>query len=285
MDGLATRDNAILLQGSPISHLPTSNIFAYATHFEAQPLGLEWVDDKTCVLVFDSKTAARTAFHTLQKSVAEEPSAEDGTITAKPIPTTIWPAEYRISKTLGKSDGLKGTLRMRRARVEDVKKKGARNQSEFYKKYGQDAGKSFEDGPRPAKKRRDDGDGSQATERARLDAELDRFLADDEDTPPAEPPSRMRSDYIGDSGKTLLERTEGGLASRLIAPLPRRGREKRDEVHRLWDRGKNEEGYQDNIKPRSRRARSTEGRRAKQPRSRATAADLDAELDAFLQEK
>lgn len=239
------------------------------------------------MLVFESKAAARSAFRTLQKSVAEEPSAGDGTITAKAIPITIWPAEYRISQTLGKGDGLKGILRMRWARAEDVKKKGARNQSQFYKKYGQDAGKSFEDGPRPAKKRRDDGDGSRATERARLDEELDRFLADDdeEDAPPAEPVSRMRSDYIGDSGKTLLERTEGGLASRLTAPLPRRSRGRRDGDHRLWDRGKDEQGYQDAIEPRSRRPRSRERRQTRQPRTRATAADLDAELDAFLQEK
>ena len=80
------RDNAIFLQGSPISHLPTSNILAYATHFDARILGLEWVDDRTCVLVFESKADARSAFRLLQKSLAEEPSFDDSTVTANPSP-------------------------------------------------------------------------------------------------------------------------------------------------------------------------------------------------------
>ncbi|KAI0356715.1 hypothetical protein OH77DRAFT_1423684 [Trametes cingulata] len=282
------RDNAILLQGTPISHLPTSNIFAYATHFDAHPLGLEWIDDRTCVLVFETKTAARAAFRTLQKSVAEEPSLEDGSVTAKPIPVTIWPAEDRISATLGKGDGLKGILRMRWARVDDVKKKGAKSESEFYKKYGEDAGKSFEDGPRPMKKRRGDSGESDALKRAQLDEELDKFLAEDEDAPPPSPPSKMRSDYIGKRGKTLLERTEGGLASRITAPLPRRARSRREGESRPWDRGKDEEGYQEHFEPRSRsrrdpRSRNTRERRSARPR--ATQEELDAELDAFLNDK
>ena len=148
------RENAILLHGSPISHLPTSNIFAYATHFDAHPLGLEWVDDTTCVLVFDSKTDARSAFRFLQKSLAEEPAFDDNSVTAKPIPTPIWPAEDRINAALDKSEGLKGILRMRWARADDVKKKGAKKQSEFYRKYGHNAGKTFEEGPPPPKRRR-----------------------------------------------------------------------------------------------------------------------------------
>ncbi|KAI9001142.1 hypothetical protein BD414DRAFT_473750 [Trametes punicea] len=283
------RENAILIHGSPISHLPTSNIFAYATHFDAKPLGLEWIDDTTCVLVFETKTAARAAYRALQKSVAEEPSLDDGSVTAKPIPITIWPAEDRISATLGKGEGLKGILRMRWARVEDVKKKGAKNESQFYKKYGQNAGKTFEEGPRPMKKRRGEGTESDALERARLDAELDHFLAEDEDedAAPPSPPSKMRSDYIGKSGKTLLERTEGGLASRIMAPLPRRARSRRDGERRPWDKGKDEEGYQDRLEPRSRREHGsrerTRGRRT--PRPKVTQEDLDAELDAFLNEK
>ncbi|KAI0771498.1 hypothetical protein BD413DRAFT_492814 [Trametes elegans] len=284
------RDNAILLHGSPISHLPTSNIFAYATSFDAHPLGLEWIDDTTCVLVFETKGAARTAFRALQKSVAEEPSLDDGSITAKPIPVNVWPAEDRINATLGQGEGLKGILRMRWARAEDVKKKGARDQSEFYRKYGQNAGKGLEEGPRSMKRRRGDPEqeAQEALERAELDAELDRFLAEDEDKPPPPPPpSKMRSDYIGKSKKTLLERTEGGLASRLIAPLPRRARTRRDGDHRPWDKGKEEEGYEEKFEPRSRREPSGKDarRERRQPRPKVTEEDLDAELDAFLNEK
>ncbi|EJF63024.1 hypothetical protein DICSQDRAFT_146002 [Dichomitus squalens LYAD-421 SS1] len=287
------RDNAILLHGTPISHLPTSNIFAYATHFDAHPLGLEWVDDTTCVLVFDSKSDARTAFRALQKSLAEEPALDDGTVTAKPIPMPIWPAEDRINATLGKGEGLKGILRMRWARLEDVKKKGAKKDSEFYRKYGLNAGKTFEEGPPPPKRRRPQDPDSDAAARAQLDEELDSFLAEGEDAPPPSPPSKMRSDYIGKDGKTLLERTSairahpGTLESRLIAALPRRARSGRDGEGRSWDEGKL--GLHGRLSEpgsgggRDSRDRSSRGRRP--PRPRATQEDLDAELDAFLAAK
>ena len=291
------RENAILLHGSPISHLPTSNIFAYATHFDAHPLGLEWVDDTTCVLVFDSKTDARSAFRFLQKSLAEEPAFDDNSVTAKPIPTPIWPAEDRINAALDKSEGLKGILRMRWARADDVKKKGAKKQSEFYRKYGHNAGKTFEEGPPPPKRRRPQESITHSVTRAQLDEELDSFLAEDDDAPTPSPPSKMRSDYIGTDGRTLLERTsairahpdEGSLASRLTAPRPRRGRIRGGEdgpwegegTLGLHDR-LSEPGLRDSRHGRDNRDR-TRGRRP--PRQRATQEDLDAELDAFLAEK
>ena len=289
------RENAILLHGSPISHLPTSNIFAYATHFDAHPLGLEWIDDTTCVLVFESKADARTAFRTLQKSLAEEPSLEDSTVTAKPIPIAIWPAEDRINATLGKSEGLKGILRMRWARVDDVKKRGAKKESEFYKKYGQNAGKTFEEGPPPVKRRRPEGTVSEAAERAKLDEELDNFLAEDDDARPPSPPSKMRSDYIGGDGRTLLERTSAirahptTLASRIMAELPRRAtRSRGDGGGRTWDDGKFPIDPDDRLterRSRGGRAGRDRARGKRSPRPRATQEDLDAELDAFLNAK
>jgi hypothetical protein len=42
------RANALLLHGTPVSSLPTARIFAYATHFDARPVALEWVNDDTC---------------------------------------------------------------------------------------------------------------------------------------------------------------------------------------------------------------------------------------------
>ncbi|KAM5532402.1 hypothetical protein V8D89_013896 [Ganoderma adspersum] len=278
------RENAILLHGSPISHLPTSNIFAYATHFDAHPLGLEWVDDTTCVLVFDSKTDARSAFRFLQKSLAEEPAFDDNSVTAKPIPTPIWPAEDRINAALDKSEGLKGILRMRWARADDVKKKGAKKQSEFYRKYGHNAGKTFEEGPPPPKRRRPQESITDSVTRAQLDEELDSFLAEDDDAPPPSPP-------------TLLERTsairahpdENSLASRLTAPLPRRARIRGGEDGPWEGEGKpglhdrlSEPGSRDSRHGRDNRDR-TRGRRP--PRQRATQEDLDAELDAFLAAK
>ncbi|OCH95853.1 hypothetical protein OBBRIDRAFT_787699 [Obba rivulosa] len=275
------RTNAILLRGTPIAHLPTSNIFAYATHFDAHPMALEWIDDTTCILVFSSKTSARAAFWHLAKSAAEEPSAEDGSITAKPIPIAIWPPEDRINKSLGKGEGLKGPIRMRWATHEDVKQKGARNMSEFYKKYGSKAGKESttgglgpEDARSQKKSRRDVDD---VPRKEQLDDELDAFLA--EDAPPPSPPSKMRSDYISSGGKTLSERMSSirahpsTLSSRNIAELPRRARSPRV--------GGPREGGGRSLTDRLGEQR--EPRRTARPKK--TQEDLDAELDAFLNER
>lgn len=106
------RQNAILLHGSPISSLPTSNIFAYSSHFDAHPIGLEWIDDTTCILVFESKAFAVAAYRRLHKS-AEEEVDTDGFVTSKPIPVTLWTPEQRINNSLGKGEGLRGIIKMR----------------------------------------------------------------------------------------------------------------------------------------------------------------------------
>ena len=104
-------------------------------------MALEWIDDTTCILVFSSQAAARSAYRILTKSIAEEPSVEDSSIIARPIPVTLWPPEDRINKSLGKSEGLKGVICMQWDMWQDVKKRGAKGESEFYKKYGEKAGK------------------------------------------------------------------------------------------------------------------------------------------------
>ncbi|KAG5645258.1 hypothetical protein DXG03_006560 [Asterophora parasitica] len=233
------RPNALLLQGPPISHLPTARLFSYAKNFDVEPLALEWVDDTTCVLVFETRASARTAHRYLRKSVAED-ADENGFLTAKPIPIALWPPEERINTSLGKGEGLKGTIMMRWALLDDVKKKGARQQSAFYKKHGSLAGKEVYggEGP-PAAKRRRGGSASRdgvqdLLRKEQLDDELDQFLReDDEPVTPPSPPSKMRSDYLINDGRTLLERTSSirahpeaerpSLADRLTAPLPRRG--------------------------------------------------------------
>lgn len=266
------RDNAILLHGTPISHLPTDNIFAYATHFDAHPIGLEWIDDTTCILVFPSKSAARAGFRVLTKSYSEEPS-DEGFITSKPIPLHVWPAKERLNNTLGMGEGLKGTIKMRWALTSDVKKRGANKESEFYKKYGRGAGKNEEDLWSNKRQRVDPGEGA-ADVKARLDEELDAFLAegDEENTGPSSPPSKMHADYVDTSAKrSLLERTSTSLESRLMNPLPRRARR--------GDRHDTEDGYAGSE---SRRTRSRGGRGRRNERPKLTQEDLDAELDAFL---
>ncbi|KIP09862.1 hypothetical protein PHLGIDRAFT_18501 [Phlebiopsis gigantea 11061_1 CR5-6] len=272
------RDNAILLHGSPISNLPTDNIFAYTTHFDAHPIGLEWIDDTTCILVFPSKGAARTAFRVLTKSYAEDPS-EEGFITSKPIPVALWPPEERINRSLGKGEGLKGTIKMRWALTSDVKKKGANKDSQFYKKHGRGAGKGEEENFPTKKRRIEDDRAGEAQERSRLDDELDAFLAEgEEDARPPSPPSKMRADYIDGTRrhkpKSLLERTSTSLQSRLAAPIPRRAR-RGDPVDSLSNRL--------GDAPTRSRGRGTEGGRGRRnERTKVTQEDLDAELDAFI---
>jgi len=294
---LSYRPNALLFHGPPISHLPTARLFAYATHFDAKPLGLEWIDDNTAVFVFDSRSAARTAQRNLQKSAGEEPD-EDSFVTAKPIPITLWPPEQRINATLGKGEGLKGVIRMRWAKGGDVKKRGAKKESDFYKKYGNTAGKEI-GGARvqgPPKRRRMEGDDDDLLSSAQqLDDDLDAFLAEEEeeeeekeDEVPASPPSKMYSDYISNDGKTLLERTSlirahpTDLASRLTVPLPRRARARgREKVSALGARlSSRDDRVNSKDAPPDNKGRGRRGERPKKSQQ-----DLDDELEAFLNER
>ncbi|THV00577.1 hypothetical protein K435DRAFT_657011 [Dendrothele bispora CBS 962.96] len=289
--------NALFLTGTPVSHLPTARIFAYATHFEARPLGLEWVDDTTCVLVFDSTAAARAGLERLCRSSEEEVDME-GCVTAKSIPVTLWPPEERINKSLGKGEGLKGELRIRWARHDDVKKKGAKKNSEFYRKHGNMAGKETVNGrdlPNAMKRRRVNDDWKT---KERLDDDLDQIRADAEqlDEEPADtpsPPSKMRSDYIAADGRTLLERTsnirlhsdqEPDLVSRITASLPRRARHGNLE-DRLWSDRRlvvTENPRRRNDNGRNSRDGSGRNSRAGRERPQKTRQELDDELDAFL---
>jgi hypothetical protein len=291
---ISYRGNALLFHGSPISHLPTARLFAYATHFDAHPMGLEWVDDNTAVFVFASRTSARSAYKSLQKSF-EEDADEEGFVTAKSIPIALWPPEERINQSLGKGEGLKGTIRMRWAKNDDVKKKGAKKDSEFYRKHGSNAGKEKYNESREGSQKRRKGDPTE--QKTRLDDDLDEFLAGDyseETTPrPPSPPSKMRSDYIATDGRTLLERTSiirahpELLVSRLSAASPRR----RKEGRRLAERnGARERVQHDEVADSGRRRRNGSegkekgwGRREAQPLK--SQKELDDELDAFLNER
>ena len=53
------RLDALHIEGLPITQLSTSRLFAYITHFGAQPLGLEWIDDQRCKIIFPNEEAAR----------------------------------------------------------------------------------------------------------------------------------------------------------------------------------------------------------------------------------
>ncbi|KAF8663577.1 hypothetical protein AX16_000921 [Volvariella volvacea WC 439] len=318
------RSNAILLHGTPISHLPTSRLFAYATHFDAHPLGLEWIDDNTCIFVFQSRSSARSAYRALSKTFGEAPDPEEF-VVAKPIPVAYWPPELRIkSSLLDQNEGLKGVLKMRWAKMDDVKKKGARKESNFYKKHGNTAGKETVEGRTdlPTKRRRREGDDGrmaidEAEERARLDEDLDRFLAqedniDDDATAyantngnepeqPASPPSKMRSDYIAADGRTMLEYPPGAepltdLGARLTAPLPRRRHGRNSNFDSVGEgrgggrvRDRDADRRRDRERPRGGHRNGNVGGPGAggtryQPKKK-TQQELDDELDAFLNER
>ncbi|KAJ8483244.1 hypothetical protein ONZ45_g14665 [Pleurotus djamor] len=299
------RSNALLLHGTPIGSLPTARLFAYATHFDTQPLAMEWIDDTTCVLVFASSKTARTAHRYLQKSPTETED-DDGFVTAKPVPVAVWAPEERINITLGKAEGLKGAIRMRWARHEDVKKKGAKKQSQFYRKHGEGAGKSLngmkteEDREKDAKRRRretrhsDEEPYDEASERAKLDDDLDRFLAADSDQEDADmqdtSSSKMRSDHIASDGRTLLDRTSNmrllpdTLASRITAPSRRRREDRMmgwesEKADLEWGRHREHSDPHFGGPQRRGRGRPRRSRERRQPKSQQ---ELDDELDAFL---
>jgi hypothetical protein len=282
------RPNALLFRGTPISHLPTDGIFAFATHFKARPLGLEWVDDTTCVLLFESSSEAGEAYQLLQKT---PDSALDGDdfVLARNIPMALWPPEDRINASLGKGEGLRGTIRMRWARTDDVKKRGARKESEFYKKRGIDTGNEpghaqtdLDDhvGGDDGRKRRRKDDGTFVPTRAELDDELDAFLREES---PDEPPksSKMRSDHIDDrSGKSLLERTSymrahpAKLSDRIAIESQRRSRSGQDDRHTPETHSRSRSGRADRERGRQRESRQVKSQQ-----------ELDDELDAFLNER
>lgn len=268
--------------------MPTKLIFEYATHFDAKPLGLEWIDDTTCVLLFASAAAAKAAFSLLQRT-SSELHDERGFVLAKSIPMAFWPPKQRIDASLGMGEGLKGSLFLRWAEVADVKQRGARSRSEFYRKHGMD-------GQPGGEVRKEDAQEAKRRRREELDDELDAFLREespDERSRSASPPSKMRADYIDrkGKGKSLLERTslmrgyfmddenvdswKKGLDSQITSPKSLIGRSHRlpgDGIRGPGRRGAwNEDGDGE--------VRTRHGRPKKSQQ------ELDEELDAFLNER
>ncbi len=189
------RANAILFRGDPISVLPTQRVLSYAASISSMPpLGLEWVDDTNVVVVWETAESARRAYiamrvfdeETLEEGL--EPEGEEGFVSARPIPETLWPMDARLQKVLGKDapgggssveEGIeivRRPLLMRWARPEDVKERGAKNKSKFYERHGSNAGKESqnifftpEERTSGAKRKREDWEGDEEEKRRRLD--------------------------------------------------------------------------------------------------------------------
>jgi len=123
--------------------------------------------------------------------------------------------------------------------------------------------------------------------RKRQRDDIDEFLDDDlrdeekrndDQEGASPPPSKMRSDYIAQDGRTVIGSVEGKrpeLKDRTIAPLPRRARG-----------GRGGEGDDENrassLRTRGRRRRGRDREPASEPLRKKTRQELDDELDAFL---
>lgn len=68
--GQDVRYSVLHLSGPPVTQCSTSRLFAYVTHYGAQPLGLEWVNDSSCNIVFSDSSAARLAIEYLCPAVS-----------------------------------------------------------------------------------------------------------------------------------------------------------------------------------------------------------------------
>ncbi|KAG8865191.1 hypothetical protein FRB96_000081 [Tulasnella sp. 330] len=173
------RANAITLSGEPIGHLDTAKIFAYAAFYtESPPRALEWINDSTAVMIYTQVATARTAFQALMNDASAAPPEDEREQVARPIPTDLWPAQMRIDIVLkeGRVGGLPltGEIRMRWATRADVKKKGAAAESNFYKTYGEQAGREGRPmaGPQGGNKRRRGDEGPIGTERWQMLGEM-----------------------------------------------------------------------------------------------------------------
>lgn len=112
--GSDIRLDTLLIEGLPITQLSTSRLFAYLTHYGAQPLGLEWIDDMRCKIVFADERSARLALEylcpspssttdTAAKNTDMQDAGETDTIPLPNIDTLIeydpdsWHSEFITS--------------------------------------------------------------------------------------------------------------------------------------------------------------------------------------------
>ena len=141
--------------------MPTAKIFAYAAHYEpTPPIALEWICDTKAVIVYSEVKLALKALRALLRESNDIQGSDESSrqYLAQPVPSQLWPPQMRVRYTilplriapnpsaqvaslLAEGSGLSGDITVRRALVTDVKVKGAAAQSQFYKTYGEQAGK------------------------------------------------------------------------------------------------------------------------------------------------
>lgn len=158
--------------------------------------GLEWIDDRTTVIVFESSQDAQSALGALSRSGGDD---TETLVPAQPVPKKMWPPEAQLDHNLSRGTALSGVMHVRWARFGDRKLKDARKRSEWYQLQRQSRGKRIRAGGR------DDG--------MDLDAELDEMQRRRE----AGEDDLQDKESAGDLRNRL-----GPRKDRQIAPLPRR---------------------------------------------------------------
>ncbi|QRV87964.1 hypothetical protein RhiJN_15982 [Ceratobasidium sp. AG-Ba] len=250
------RPNALLLHGEPISKLGTEKIFEYvATYCDSPPTSLEWVDDRTTVIIFESQTIAQDSLAALAKEDVEQ---AETLIPAHPVPKKLWPPEAQLDHNLSRGTALSGTMRVRYARFGDRKLRDARKRSEWYsnqqdrrnkrsrRREGEDMDLDAElDEMRRKREAGDEDDDIEKRRAHALDAELDDIAK-----------RKENGEEVPEVDSPRLDRRLGPKKDRQIAPLPRR-------------RGGRGDG-------------GRRGERSGQERPKRTQDDLDAELEAFM---
>ena len=105
--GSDIRLETLLIEGLPITQLSTSRLFAYLTHYGAQPLGLEWIDDQRCKIVFADERSARLGLEYLCPPPSAYLQVTDEQPTPLPNIETLleydpdsWHSEYITSLVL-----------------------------------------------------------------------------------------------------------------------------------------------------------------------------------------
>ncbi|CAO1638023.1 unnamed protein product [Parajaminaea phylloscopi] len=101
--GADVRLSAINLSGTPIAALSTSRLFAYVSHFGAQPLGVEWINDTSVNIVFADAASARLALEYIcpdnvdpalpPREHVDEASASN-VAAAQGLEQAPWPEEF-----------------------------------------------------------------------------------------------------------------------------------------------------------------------------------------------
>lgn len=145
-DDPTIRLNALYLEGSPLTELPTERVFTYVTSFSTSlPLGIEWISDDRLCVVFPSQSSASVALSSLllnpAREVLEDPRGlVDQTADSQVVSTSLWPVELRPGPARlridemgeGKDDAvMRGRMGIRWAKTTDKKAERVRRSTFF----------------------------------------------------------------------------------------------------------------------------------------------------------